>query len=297
MPTITEDELLQKAEELGTVGDAVKWMKSQGLTLAANPVSAPERELPPLREQQGGLSAVTEVADTGEEEEAVDAAEDAGMTGALDLANLDFGQLKSDPGAFFKSILAANQAAEERAAQSAKQLYEQGRQRIMEKYAGPSQSERLFALSRAMLSPTDRPGFAGFLGNVTGALEENAKARRVAEQTREEQLFALQQQYQQGEAARAAGRPKTAADLAAKYLAATKAPAKSTASPIIVGADARPRIRATGAEFREPPQDQIYALQQYMRDPTNTPENKMITRRNFDKKFGYGAAAIYVGEE
>lgn len=228
--TITEDELLNKARELGgEIGDAVKWMRQQGLTLVANPIPPANRELPPV-EPQGGLEtaerASTMAADTGEEDTTYGTedtgAEDTGAMGGLDLASLDFGQLKSDPGGFFKSLLAANQAADQRAAASAKQLYDAGRQRIMEKYAGPTQSERLFALSKAMLSPTDFPGFKGFLGNVTGVLGENAKAAREAEQKREEQLFALQQQYQQGEAARMAARPKTAADLASKYIAATK---------------------------------------------------------------------------
>lgn len=289
MGTVTEDELMAKARELGTVGDAVKWMRSQGMTLAANPVG--QGELPPV-EPKGALEEVS-VTEDGDN---VDVSEETETPGGLDLATLDFGQIKSDPGSFFKSLLAANQAAEQRAATSAKQLYDEGRRRIMEKYAGPTQSERLYALSRAMLSPSKTPGFAGFLGNVTGALSENAKAAREAEQAREEQLFALQQQYQQGEATRMAARPKTAADLASKYITATKAPAKSSVSPIMVGTDLRPRVRATGAEFKEPPQDQIYALQAYMNDPANTPENKMITRRNFDKTYGYGAAAIYVGD-
>lgn len=215
MGTVTEDELMAKARELGTVGDAVKWMRSQGMTLAANPVG--QGELPPV-EPKGALEEVS-VTEDGDN---VDVSEETETPGGLDLATLDFGQIKSDPGNFFKSLLAANQAAEQRAATSAKQLYDEGRRRIMEKYAGPTQSERLYALSRAMLSPSKTPGFAGFLGNVTGALSENAKAAREAEQAREEQLFALQQQYQQGELARAAGRPKTAADLAAKYLTATK---------------------------------------------------------------------------
>lgn len=294
--TISMQDFDAQVQKRGSVGAALNWARENGYELPpAN------RELPPV-EPQGGLKAAEEAstmaADTGEEDTGTEdtGAEDTGAMGALDLANLDFSQIKSDPGNFFKSLLAANQAAEQRAALSSKQLYEEGRKRIMEKYAGPSQSERLFALSRAMLSPTKTPGFAGFLGNVTGALSENAKAAREAEQTREEQLLALQQQYQQGEAARLAAQPKTAADLAAKYIAATKAPAKSNVSPIMVGSDLRPRIRATGAEFKEPPQDQIYALQAYMNDPANTPENKMITRRNFDKTYGYGAAAIYVGD-
>lgn len=226
MGAITEDELMGKARELGTVEAAIKWMKSQGLTLAPNPIppAGTGRSSVP---QQGALDAAAE-----EDEVATDEAEDTSALGGLDLAALDFGQIKKDPGAFFKSLLTANQAAEDRAAQSAKQLYDQGRQQILAKYAGPKRSEQLFALSRAMLAPREVRGFGGFLGNVTGALSENEKAMRTAEQAREEKLFELQQQYQQGEAARAAARPKTAADLAAKYLAATK-----TAVPRAVGTE------------------------------------------------------------
>lgn len=232
--TITEDELMDKARELGTVGAATKWMRQQGLTLAANPIPPANRELPPV-EPQGGLKAAEEAstmaADTGEEDTGTEdtGAEDTGAMGGLDLANLDFSKIKSNPDAFFKTLVNANLAAEQRAAASAKQLYDAGRQRIMEKYAGPTQSERLFALSKAMLSPTDFPGFKGFLGNVVGALGENAQAARKAEQAREEQLFALQQQYQQGEAARLAARPRTAADLASKYINAQTAAAKANA--------------------------------------------------------------------
>lgn len=218
--TITEDELMAKARELGTVGAATKWMRQQGLTLAANPLPPADRELPPLA--SGGLSAVSVAED---DEGDVDVTEETDTPGGLDYANLDFSQIKSDPNAFFKNISDANRAADERAAQSAKQLYEQGRQRIMEKYTGPSQSEQFFALSRAMLAPRKVPGFGGFLGQVTGALDENAQARRKAEQAREEQLFNLQQQYQQADATRAAARPKTALELAKAYAAATKATA------------------------------------------------------------------------
>lgn len=214
--TITEDEMLDKARELGTIEAAAKWMRQQGLTLAPNPIPPANRELPPV-EPQGGLKtaerASTMAADTGEEDTTYDT-EDTGAMGGLDLANLDFDQLQSNPGALLKSLFDASQAADKRAALSSKQLYDAGRQRIMEKYAGPTQSERLFALSKAMLSPTDFPGFKGFAANVTGALSENAKAAREAERKREEQLFALQQQYQQGEIERAAARPKTAFELA-----------------------------------------------------------------------------------
>lgn len=210
--TITEDEMLDKARELGTIEAAAKWMRQQGLTLAANPIPPANRELPPV-EPQGGLKtaeeASTMAADTGEEDTGT---EDA--TGALDYASIDFSKLKDDPGNTLKSLLMAVDAAEQRKAATAKRLYEEGEKRILEKYAGPSQSERLFALSRAMLSPTDFPGFKGFLGNVTGALGESAKAAREAEQTREQKLFELRQQYLTDEAERAAARPKTALEMA-----------------------------------------------------------------------------------
>lgn len=193
-------------------------------------------ELPPLS-QASSLVATQQVAEPEEAVSTMDEEEETGAEdamGGLDLANLDFSKLRGDP-TIFQQILRANIDANKRAEQSAKQLYEEGRKRIMEKYAGPSQSERLFALSRAMLSPTDFPGFKGFLGNVTGALSENAKAQRMAEQAREEQLFNLQQQYQQGAAQRAAALPKTAADLATKYMAATKPTQRRTGFNPITG--------------------------------------------------------------
>lgn len=172
-------------------------------------------ELPPVAQQQpaGGLS------------QANPPQASAPQTSTLEYGNLDFTKLRDDPNAFFKVILDAQRAADERAAQSSTQLYEEGRRRIMEKYAGPSQSERLFALSRAMLSPRKVPGFKGFLGNVVGALGENATAMQQAQRAREEQLFALQQQYQQAQLQREAARPQTALELAKTYADVT-APAK-----------------------------------------------------------------------
>lgn len=201
--TITEDELMEKARELGTVEAANKWMRDNGLTLVPNPIPAANgrqaAELPPVA--QGGLSAVA-------------AAEPKAEAGTSDFGSIDFAQAKRDPGAFYSNLMRMSQEADVRAAQASKALYEEGRKRILEKYAGPSQAERLYALSRAMLSPTDFPGFKGFLGNVVGALGETAKSSREAEQTREQKLFELQQQYQQGEIERAAARPKTALDMA-----------------------------------------------------------------------------------
>ena len=204
---ITMQELDAKAQELGTIGAATKWMRENGLTLE----DAGSGELPPVAQQPVGALSQT--------------AESEPQPDALEYGNLDFNKMRDDPNAFFKVILDAQRSADERAAQSSTQLYEEGRKRIMEKYSGPSQSEQLFALSRAMLSPRKVPGFKGFLGNVVGTLGDNATAMQQAQRAREEQLFALQQQYQQGAAEREAARPRTALELAKTYADVT-APAK-----------------------------------------------------------------------
>jgi hypothetical protein len=72
-----------------------------------------------------------------------------------------------------------------------------------------------------------------------------------------------------------------------------KKPAASTASRVTVGPDARVRSRATGVELKEPPIEKIYAFVNYMKNPANTPENKAITRQNFDKEYGYGSGDVY----
>jgi len=227
--TINMQDFDAKVQKLGSVGAALNWARENGYELPpAN------RELPPV-EPQGGLKtaeeASTMAADTGEEDTGTEdtGAEDTGAMGGLDLANLDFSKIKSNPDAFFKTLVDANLAAEKNRAASAKRMYEEADKRILEKYAGPSQSERLFALSRAMLSPTKTPGFAGFLGNVTGALSENAKAAREAEQLRQQKQFENYLQYQKGELERAAAQPKTVADLVAKYINAQTAAAKANA--------------------------------------------------------------------
>lgn len=224
--TITEDELMDKARELGTIGEATKWMKANGITLMPNPIPPADEELPPVSQTQGALSAMEDEEETG--------AEDA--MGALDLAALDFSDMdRTKLPSMLNTLYQHNLAAQQRADQSAKQLYEEGRKRIMEKYAGPSQAEQLFALSRAMLAPRKAPGFGGFMGNVMGAFGNMETAQRQAEQEREERLLALQQQYQQGQIQREAQRPKTALELAKTYAALTKPTQRRTGFNPITG--------------------------------------------------------------
>lgn len=80
-----------------------------------------------------------------------------------------------------------------------KQQFEQGKKNIAEMYAGPSQSQQLFALSQALLAPRKFKGLAGTLSNVTSALGDISKARKTAERQRAEALARLQESYQTGQ--------------------------------------------------------------------------------------------------
>ena len=204
MATITEDELLQKGRELGTVEAAIRWMKSQGLTLAPNPIPPANQELPPVDQPQGGLSvgAEAQAADT-----APQAAPKAG--GLLDISALDFG----NPDATLKAILQATVAGNARAEQSAKEQFEKSEAYLKQKYGGPSQADMFFALSKAMLSPRKVPGFKGFLGGVMGAFGDVNEAQRKAEQEREAQLMLLRQERDKAALQRDLELPKTAASL------------------------------------------------------------------------------------
>lgn len=79
-----------------------------------------------------------------------------------------------------------------------KQQFEQGEKRINQLYAGPSDAERLWALSQAFLAPRKYRGFAGTLQNVTQALGGMSAKRREAEMKRGEALARLQESYQTG---------------------------------------------------------------------------------------------------
>lgn len=208
MATITEDELLQKGRELGTVEAAIKWMKSQGLTLAPNPIPAADQELPPIAQPQGGLSvgAEAQAADTAPQE-APQAAPQVG--GLLDINALDF----KNPDATLKAILQATVAGNQRAEQSAKDQFEKSEAYLKQKYGGPSQADMFFALSKAMLSPRKVPGFKGFVGGVMGAFGDVNEAQRKAEQEREAQLMLLRKTRDEAALQRELELPKTAASL------------------------------------------------------------------------------------
>lgn len=80
-----------------------------------------------------------------------------------------------------------------------KDLFAQGEQRINQMYAGPSQSDQMYALAQAFLAPRRYGGFAETLGNVSRAFGGIRQQRRTAEQQRAEALSRLRDTYGKGE--------------------------------------------------------------------------------------------------
>jgi hypothetical protein len=224
-----------------------------------------------------------------------DEAEAESMGALATMDNLDLTQL-GDPAklpGLLQSLYTQQMGASRKAEMSAKERFEAGKARIAERNQGPSRSEQLFMLSKALLAPRKYRGFAGTVGKISGALGDISDAESKARQQRETQLAALQDSYAKEAAGFGVERAQTAADLVKTAAPLLKPKAASTASKVTIGPDAKVRARATGVELKEPPLDAIYVLQSYLENPANTAENKMIARQNFDKKFGYGSSDIY----
>lgn len=166
---------------------------------------------------------------------------------------------------------------------------------LAEKRYGPSFSERMFQLSAALATPTAQRGIGGILANVTPVLQAQMQAKRVGELSRREALEKLQTDRIEQQVGLA--KQGLSTNLALARINATANKPRSTASPITVGPDMVPRSRVYGTTIKEPPQPAIYELQAYLADPNALPQDKMIARRNFDTRFGYGAAEIFGGEQ
>lgn len=206
---LTMREFDAKAQELGTVGAAARWAQENGYELpAAEDTGAPQGALSAVSPEQG-------LAIGGPDEE-----DDIEGLAAYDEADLDFTKL-GDPKVFSRMYQQQREATQQQE-QSAKQLFEQARARLAQRYAGPSRSDQMLALSQAMLAPRKVPGFKGFAGRMFGTFADISAAERQAAQQREEQLIALQQQYQTGAAARAAAQQKSTLDLMRTYGAVNK---------------------------------------------------------------------------
>ena len=156
--------------------------------------------------------------------------EDAGALGSLADAypQVDFASLKPGQyGSLLNSAYANMRAAQQAEASNAQKEYDAAKARIAERNGGMSQSEMLFALSRAMLSPRKVPGFKGFLGSVMGQFGDIADANRLAAEKRAEEEAALRAQFMAQQNARRTAGTRTMVDLLKTYGTLNK-PAAST---------------------------------------------------------------------
>jgi hypothetical protein len=224
-----------------------------------------------------------------DEDETMD--EDVGTLSAM--GDIDFAQLKSDPMGLIQSVYDRQLAAEAAREKTQRELFERGEENIRARNAGMSQSEKLFAISQALLAPRKYRGISGTIGKLSGAFGDIAEADRKARLAREAELERFRNSYLSGVADRGVTSARTAADLVRTAASLNKPKATSFSPRATVGADMKLRSRY-GTEIRTPPEDAIYQLQQYVADPANGEENKMIARQNFDKKFGFGASEIYL---
>lgn len=177
--------------------------------------------------------------------------------------------------------------------QSIGDLYDKITQNIQQRYRKPDLNDLLVQVGLGMMSApgeNDSGGFGGAVQRGLRGVGSYAQSLRAYDTDMNKMLSNLEIE-----------KAKQMAALEGKYLtgaaAALKPRTPSSTSPVTVGPDAVVRSRATGSTIKEPPQDAIYELQTYLSDPSNTPQNKVIARRSFDRNFGYGASDIYGGQQ
>jgi hypothetical protein len=137
--------------------------------------------------------------------------EDVGALSAM--GGIDFAQLKSDPMGLIQSVYDRQLAAEAAREKTQRELFERGEENIRARNAGMSQSEKLFAISQALLAPRKYRGIAGTIGKLSGAFGDIAEADRKARLARETELERFRNSYLSGVADRGVTSARTAAEL------------------------------------------------------------------------------------
>lgn len=190
--------------------------------------------------------------------------------------------------------LRARVAAQEASARArAEDRFAKQQEMIQTMYGGPTTSETLFALSRALLAPRQFTGFGSTLGKISGAFGDIDQQRRAAQQKRAEAQMLLQSSSDD----RMEGLEKDSLSNQIK-LAEIGVRYKDRVKPERASVDTLGNIRhpITKVLIKQPPQPEIYTLQSYLADPTNTDADKQTAIRNFDKAYGYGAHEVF-GEQ
>lgn len=228
--------------------------------------------------------------------------EDMNPEGAAALGGLDPQAQLAALFARYPAIEQKRQAERERIKAAKAARFEAARADIEQRrFGAPTTRDKLFALSEALASPRYYGGIAGTMSRVAPVLGEMSKLQSSADAQRADAMRQLREQYAidaEDDVIKALEAESAAVREQMKILAPLAKPrTPSTTSPVIIGPDAVVRSRTTGSTITEPPQGAIYTLQAYLGDPSNTPQNKIIARRSFDEKFGYGASNIYGGQQ
>ena len=195
--------------------------------------------------------------------------------------DIDFAQLGDQaklPG-LLQSLYGQQMRALAQQEDSAKKRFEAGEARIKERNQGPTQSEQLFMLSKALLAPRDYRGFAGTVGKISGAFSDISDVERKAREQRDAQLAALQESYAREAAGFGVDRAKTAADLVKTAAPMFK---KSTKAPFRYDLDAKGAVREIPNEVHRPKNRAEYEaipLGEYYVVPSGPDAGKVIPKQ------------------
>ena len=201
---------------------------------------------------------------------------DLAVKGDIDFAQL--GDQAKLPG-LFQSVYMAQRTAQDQKETDLKKLLEAGEARIRERNQGPTQSEQLFMLSKALLAPRDYRGFAGTVGKISGAFSDISEAERKAREQRDAQLAALQDQYMETTGGYGVKRAQTAADLVKTAAPMFK---KSTKAPFRYDLDAKGALREIPNEVHRPKNKAEYEaipLGEYYVVPSGPDAGKVIPKQ------------------
>jgi hypothetical protein len=211
-----------------------------------------------------------------------DAADEAAAGAYANLGGLSAMSLKT-PEDFSRAILANSQEQ--------KRYYDDLANQIRERRYGPSETEKLLALSSAFFAPTSVRGFSGTMGNVLPVLQKFGELKRTGEEERTEALQNLAKQRM----ALAQGDVKTALDL--QRLLATYNKKPTGAKPrAVVGGDQRLRHSVFGTEITPPNQADLSAGRAFMSNPDVSEERKAEFRRQWNDTYGVDTDKIYLVE-
>ena len=203
------------------------------------------------------------------------------MAGLAVKGNIDFAQL-GDPAklpGLLQSLYTQQLAAQTEKEASDKKRFEEGTARIKERNQGPSRSDQLFMLSKALLAPRKYTGFGGTVGKISGAFTDISDAERKARDARNAQLAALQDQYMGTTGGYAVDRAKTAADLV-KVAAPLLKP--STKAPFRYDIDTKGALREIPNEVYRPKNKAEYdaiPIGEYYVVPSGPEAGKVIPKQ------------------